>query len=451
LELRVASDPLPAVQGAPASNGAGLSIFAGKLGAVSGQGTGAFQGREVPVASGPPTDLKGRLQWGFEKYVMPPFYGMIMKYEWNMILVAIFVVFTVLNVFVSVEPLIGANRASIVKESKRRALFMARLIAESNAAYLAARNESKTEIGISATAEGVRLAVLVDLENRIIAPVTKTGQYLVAGVEARAAKRAVELFRKGREQGVAEEADDSTVVAIEPVKIFSPQLARNVIVAMAVVSMDVAIATMSAGETGEVYSNALIFSALLCAIVVYIAYRLTLRPFQQLSEDLDKVLKGDMAQVTREYKLEEMKDLWDLIYVAIQRLPKDASASTQNEAGGPGAEDFIGPLRTLGSAANLGIVLFNSERKIIFLSEIFEEMSGIRASDAAGQEISAVARDQSIGQVFNDLFDRVSPGSEGASEEAELSPGILFRIHMAAFGKSGESVRCYVVTAVKGA
>jgi PAS domain-containing protein len=454
LELRLARAPGADAPLPFASDNVGMPALAnspGAGGAIDAYRPGAFQSSAVAADAGAPQDLKGKVFQAVEQYVMPPFYGMIMKYEWNMIIAAIFVVFTVLNVIISVEPLLTANHISVVKESKRRALFMARLIAESNATLLAARNESKADIGITANAEGVRLAVLTDLENRVIAPVTKAGQYLVAGSEARAAKRAVELFKKGRETGIAEELDESTVVAIEPVKIFSPQFARNVTVGMAIVSIDVSLSTLSAGEASEVYSSALIYSALLCAVVVYIVYRLTLRPFNQLSEDLDKVLKGDMAQVTREYRLEEMKDLWDLIYVAVQRIPKDGGSAQGEGGGGPGAEDYIGPMRTLGSAGNIGVALFNPEKRIVYLNEIFEEMSGIRAADATGQEISAVARDQSIGQIFNELFDRVSAGGEGATEEAELSPGILFRIHVAAFGKSGELVRCYVATVVKSA
>lgn len=412
-------------------------------------GAGASEIAGPPAA---PEDLKSRLHGAFERYIMPLFYGLLVKHEWNVIIMAIFAVFTVVNVVICVSPLLDANRNSIVQETKRRGRYIARQVAEMNAPLLASHFESKTDLGIAPTAEGVRLVVLTDLESRVIAPATRVGQTLVAGPEARLAKRAVDLFRKGREFGIAEEVDESTVAIVEPVKIYSPAVARNVVVAMVIVAIDTSLATMSMGEMGEVYSKSLIFSSLLCLVVAYIAYRLTLRPFHQLGEDLDRVLKGDMSQVTREYKIEEMKDLWDLITVAVQRIPKDQGAGGgQSEgSGGPMAEDFIGPLRTLGPLAHLGIILFGPDRKIIYLNEMFEEMSGIRPGDAVGHEIGELARDQSVGQVFSELFERASSGNEGVSETAELSPGISFRIHMGAFGRTGETPRCYVVTAVKG-
>ena len=98
---------------------------------------------------------------------------------------------------------------------------------------------------------------------------------------------------------------------------------------MVVVAIDGSTATMGMGEVLVVYSKTLIYTGLLGLILLCILYRLTLKPFLVLNEDMDKALKGDLSQVTHEFKLEELDPLWDLINSAIQRLPRSANKAGQ--------------------------------------------------------------------------------------------------------------------------
>ena len=44
-----------------------------------------------------------------------------------------------------------------------------------------------------------------------------------------------------------------------------------------------------------------------------------------------------------------------------------------------------------------------------------------------------MARDQSLGQFTNDLFDRAMPGTEGVSEDYDFS-GVAYRCHASCVG-----------------
>jgi PAS domain-containing protein len=273
------------------------------------------------------------------------------------------------------------SRGMVIQEVGRRARFMARQISETNAQFMASRNESRTDLGLVEGADGVRMAALADLDGRIIAPASRLNQYLVAGAAAAASKRAAQAFRNGKETGVVLEAGEDALVAIEPVKAILPATGRSAVIGMAIVSMDTSMTTLQLGESGTVYSQAIIFSGVFGLLIAFILYRLTLRPLQVLNEDMDKVLKGDMAQVTREFKFEELGPLWDLINSTLQRIPRGAEV-------GPGmgptetmasADDFVGPLKSMAELAKAGLVVLGADRKIIFLNAIFEEISGIRA------------------------------------------------------------------------
>lgn len=434
---------------APPPAGVLAGALGGALGGASEVGMPGM-GLESGAQSGPPKDLFGRARWAFDAYLMPVFYGLNMKHEWKIIAGAIFTALLFVTVLASVSPLLEVNRASVVREMARRARFMARQIAESNVAALASKAESKTDVSLVENAEHVRVAVIVDLDNRVIAPAAKSNQYLVSGSEARFAKSAAQLFKGGRESGLSSEVDSATVAAIEPVKVLNTATGRNITIAMALVSLDSSMSVMDVGQVGTVYSHAIIFSGIFGVLAFLVLYRMTMKPFLVLNEDMDRVLKGELTQVTHEFKIEELQGLWDLINSSLQRIPRSGSASGSGGQGegGPSAEDYIGSLQGIASMSGAGLVVLNGERKIVYLNSAFEELSGIRADQANGQEISAVARDQALGALVSDLCDRAQPGGEGGSEDFDFS-GVPHKVQVVAFGKPSESVRCIAMLATR--
>jgi hypothetical protein len=165
---------------------------------------------------------------------------------------------------------------------------------------------------------------------------------------------------------------------------------------------------------------------------------------------MDKVLKGDMHQVTQEFKFEELDPLWDLINSALQRIPQGGG-----QFGGTGkveppitAEDFVGPFRTLGLISKTSLAVCDGERKLLHISPTFEDVSGIRSDNSIGQDFNSVARDQAMAAMVSDLFDRTTPGGEGVSDEFEFS-GVAYKVWAMSFGTAG-AVKCYVLIAEKG-
>ncbi|MDR3607442.1 MAG: FHA domain-containing protein [Oligoflexia bacterium] len=406
---------------------------------AAGVGAGGV-GVGVPVhedagANAMPNDLKGKAVWYFENYVMPIFYGFNLKHEWRMICAFVFMGFLGLNLVISVQPLLDANYNIIINETGRRAAFMASEIAERNAPILAAGAEGKTDIGLAENAENVNVALLLDLDQRIIAPAMKAGQFMVNGEESRQVLWAIGQFRKGAEREIVRKAGEN-VVAVAPVKVFDQRTGKNNVVAVAVVAIDSSIAAMSMGDVGVVYSETLILTALVGALMLFILYRLTLKPLQILNEDMDKVLKGEMTQVSHEFKFEELNSLWDLINSALQRIPRRHERNDVHvEETRP--EAFVGPLKMLAEASGIGLVVCGPDRKIVFANSVFEDLSGIRADSALGQQISEVARDQSLAVLAADLFDRVVPGGDPVSEDYDFS-GVACTVQVSAFGGSGD-------------
>jgi PAS domain-containing protein len=439
---------LPVRAGTPAAAGLGVGMGPG----ASAPGAGINLGTSATGPQVMPTDLKGKAIWYFENQFMPLFYGMMLKTEWRVIAVGMLGSFVLANLLISVYPLIQSSRGMVVKETGKRALFMAKQITEKNSVHIASKAETKTEIGSIEREDGARVALLVDLDLRVLAPGVKLGQYLTNGDEARFASEAAAAFRKGRETPFVRELNDTTIAAIDPVKVVHPQLGKNVTAAMSVVSLDTSLATPDVGEMGVVYSETLIITGFFAGLLLLVLYRLTLKPFQVLNDDIDKVLKGDMSQVTHEFKMSEMNALWDIINSALQRVPKGGGGSADGAAGGlasgPAVDEYAGPVRMIGNLVKFGLLICDQDRKIVYMNAMMEEITGIRSDNAIGNDIPTVARDQAFGAFSNDVFDRAPVGGEGVSEDFDFS-GVSFKMYAGSFGAPGATARCFVLLAVR--
>jgi len=398
------------------------------------------------TAKAAPQDLRGKVVHFFESKIMPFFYQNNQQSEWRGMVVTLTLLFSLASVVISIYPLMSSTQVLVVKESMRRARFIARQISEKNTPHLAAKAETKTEIGPSLeNAEGVRVAILTDLESRIIAPGTRFNQYFTKGAEARFAVEARDLFRTGKESGLAKLLDESTVAAVEPVKVFNPTTGQNIVAGMAIVSLDISVTTPNWGEVGVVYSEAFILVGILGLIFSAVICRMTLKPLEVLNEDMDRVLRGDLQAVTRSYRFEELNPLMDIINSALQRASRSNGINFDQGESGPNVDEFVAAIRNTADQSKSGIVICDGARNIVYVNSAFEEITGIRGDSSIGQELSSVARDQAFAIFIQDAFERVVVGSSGMVEDFDIS-GITYKAATSAFGVPGNMTRSYMMS-----
>src|SRR5690606_10211818 len=127
-------------------------------------------------AGGMPSDLRGRLIWRFEHKLMPFFYNLNMKHEWRVVGIGLAAFFVLANLVISGEPILNSSTKASIQETKRRAGTMARVLVTQNTPAIAQGAETKTTIESVERERGVRVAVITDLESRIIAPASRMNQ-----------------------------------------------------------------------------------------------------------------------------------------------------------------------------------------------------------------------------------------------------------------------------------
>jgi PAS domain-containing protein len=352
------------------------------------------------------------------------------------------------------ESFVGLLSGILLKELERRATTMARVIVESNIQAIQQQAEAKTAVLKSVEgAKGVRQALLVDLDSRIIAPPERYNQYLSDGPAAVVARRAKRLFvEEGRTAAVVSSADARNVVSVEPMILFSPREGRNIPVAMAVVSIDAGSALAGFGEESVAYMEALIIMGVVGAIISLLLYRLTLRPLQVLHDEMDRSLKGERLVLSRELKFVELRQLQDLVETALQRVASQGSSSSP--AGLDGSleesarlgEDTIASYRVLGDACPQPVAVCDGQRRGVYFNASFEDVTGIRFDPMENRPLQELARDQAFGVLLDDLFQRCSSGGGGGQELFEFS-GVNFNVRMVAVPGPGLQPRGFVFMA----
>lgn len=393
----------------------------------------------------PPQDLKGKILWGFEKYVMPMFYSWNLSTDWKTIWIVLVLGFLAGNVLISVFPLLEANRTTIVRETGQRALGLARQLAERNQTPLALNQPAKTTIGNVEYENGVVVAAITDMKLTIQAPGNRVGK-VFSGSDAAifAAAQARNYIKGGEFRGRARQVNDKTVAAVEPIVAYDQGRAQMLPVGLAVVVIDLAASLPEMGELGLIYSKTMILSGLLGAFIFFVLFRMTVKPFEVLNEDIDKALKGEASQVTRSFKREEFEQLLDAINSALQRAGRAGSGDASGEAQGTTATEILQSFRPLGEIPKLGVMFLDTEKRIAFLNPVFEEISGIRSDSAVGQEISTAARDQAFVSFVNDLYLKAESSiGMGVTEDFDFN-GDTYRIQMMAHHTS--SGFAYIVT-----
>ncbi|MBS1961909.1 MAG: FHA domain-containing protein [Bdellovibrionales bacterium] len=396
-----------------------------------------------------PKDPLGKLKYHFDRYVLPYFFGFNERYEWRIVIGSLFGLYLALNLFISLSPLMDEQQRAVEREMMLRAQSIAREVADRNTAAVAAKADSKLDVGTFTRGVGVQTVAVTDLDLRVLAPAGRAGTYFqnppeAANIAAAKAKR----FRLNPSEGGAVGKAGDTIVAVEPIQVLNPALGRNEPRAMVVVALDATLSQVEGGELLMVYAHTLVLSIVIGLFVFYLIYRITLRPFQEMNRKVDQVLRGEHVDFKPSVYFSEIDPLWDLVDSALKRVPR-AEETGNGVGGGKGitSGDLAGPLRTIAMNAKQGVAVLDEERKVICLNAIFEEVTGVRNDSSEGQPLASVSRDQAFSSLVGDLCDRAAPGTEGASEEFDFA-GIVFVVHVVAFGTFGDP-KCFVFNLIR--
>lgn len=368
--------------------------------AVTGQSGPVFGDLEPEAEL--PDDPVSKLKFLFEGKIMPVFYGMMMKGDFPSTAKVVFLVAGLIAIAGSVMPIQDLAEQSIRREAFLRAKVLSREVADRFAGNIAAHTESQIDFSFLENEDSIKSVVITNPSMQIIAPASRLNQVYAGGMEAGFAIKMGKAFREGRETGNGDVFSDQNIaVWVEPIRLNDSKQVRSQVAAMVIVAIDFSSNMIADGALGVAYGTSAAIGGIALLLAFIILMRTAAKPYEVLNEELDQVLRGEIGNVTQEFKTGGTEALWDNINAAIQRLPKGGGGRDQDDNGSIGWDQFFEGLKSVAEMTRSAFAGFDGSLNIQAINEIFTEASGIR-SDAVGQAVSLVG-DQALAALIVDL------------------------------------------------
>lgn len=231
-----------------------------------------------------------------EKSALPAIYKLAEYIDFRAILVGFCILFIFVSTLLSMIPMVTITKSSILAESKRRALSLARTVATLNQTALLQNNFSAMSTQNAETEEGVEeVFILQQSDGMILSPASKAGRTPDLPFVHRARRES---------KSTVEQIDSSTIGASYPIGSYDPTTGELQIKAHAVIIYDIKAISFDDGQVISLFLQTLVLSSVIGLLIFYIMFKLIEYPFAQLVLQFDQALrdKTDNAQVRFQYQ-----------------------------------------------------------------------------------------------------------------------------------------------------
>lgn len=251
----------------------------------------AYQEPQNPIIK-----LIHKIDTSIEKSALPAIYKLAEYIDFRAILIGFCVLFIFISTLLSMIPMVSITKTSILAESKRRALSLARTVATLNQTALLQNNYSAMSTQNAETEEGVEeVFILQQTDGMILSPASKAGRTPDLPFVHRARRES---------KSTVEQIDSSTIGASYPIGSYDPSTGELQIKAHAVIIYDIKAISFDDGQVLSLFLQTLVLSTFIGLIIFYMMFKLIEYPFTQLVQQFDQALreKSDNAQVRFQYQ-----------------------------------------------------------------------------------------------------------------------------------------------------
>ncbi len=263
--------------------------------------------------------IKDRAEQYIDDVAMPPIYKAAEKFDFKHILAGFTIAFIFLTTFLAIFPLAKLTRESVLTESKRRALTMARNLAQMNRKALAEDSELSLTTDFIVRESGVDKALIISGQSgAILAPANQMGQFLK------------DPFVIALRNSYSEQVDlinDGQVAASVPIKFFNADIGDSTVKAYAIVIYNVDPLAVDFGRILSLFIQIFLIACLIGAVVFAIQYRLIIYPLKNLNREIDRSLSEGSSNIQITFQLPIFQKLIANINSALSRINADFSGT----------------------------------------------------------------------------------------------------------------------------
>lgn len=322
--------------------------------------------------------------------LLPGIYKLPEMMEFKWVLGLFVLAFIVLVTSFSVIPMIELTKSGIQQESQRRALSLAKSLADRYQVAYKEGLESSFNSSSIEREEGVKSAFIISsADGVIIAPVRRAGQ--------RPDDQFVHTARKLDQQEV-QQINDATVGAAVPIKVFDTETGSFKVSSHAVVLYDMESLAVDTGRTIALFVQVLAIAMLIGMLLYFFIYKLIEYPIVEINKQIDLGLKDGQSNAKTSYIFPQLQDLISNINTALSRAaqakPSESAPSDRSMEAGQLVENY--PAAALAIDKDLAVVSMNMA---------FEELVGLRLSQVQGQNYASL-NDQALILNLKDLLEQ---------------------------------------------
>lgn len=378
-----------------------------------------------------PKSLVGKYWKKFDDTFLPVMYDFYEKLDYPTLMSLMFTVYVVLSLGFAVYPVLQRSREEVLREAEHQAMYISQQVAYLNRQALLENKEGALITDFAESEIHVKEVVVANMEGRILAPGSRLNEMYNNPIFLKyrgLLEKKQELWGKPR---IWRNVDAEEIIAFTPVMILSKTKGINVPGAVATVIYSTSSLALDPGTVSSVYLEALFWSAVVGVIFLYLLYRVTHRPLELLTEDMDKVLKGDSETVEKKYRNDVVDHLIDNVNAALGRIPK-ADGKTKEEVNAGDTEGVIinnlmRSVEYLAMNAKHPMLMLDLDGRITQVSQTFEELTGIRG--AHGELLESVSRDESFPALIKEMMGKsADAGADGVHEDYDFNAG-THKIH----------------------
>jgi hypothetical protein len=378
-----------------------------------------------------PTSLVGKYWKKFDDTFLPVMYDFYEKLDYPTLMSLMFAVYVILSLGFAVYPVLQHSREEVLREAEHQAMYISEQVGYINRQNIIEGKEGALMTDFAEKEEHVKEVVVANMQGRIMAPGNRLNEAYNNPRFARyrqMLEKNQNLWGKTR---VMRDTDNDEIFAFTPVMVLSKTKGIQVPGAISTVIYSTSQLALDPGTVSSVYLEALFWSAVVGVIFLYLLFKVTHVPLLKLTEDMDKVLKGDAETVEKKYKNDVIDNLIDNVNAALGRIPKaDGSRKEEekaNDTEGVIISNMMRSIEYLAMNAKHPMMMVDSEARLTQLSASFEELTGIRG--AAGEMLDSVSRDQSFPALIKEMIGKApDAAAEGVHEDYDFNAG-THKIH----------------------
>ena len=361
-----------------------------------------------------------------ERVVMPGLYRLPEIFAFKWVLAGLMAIFILMVTTLSTIPLIHILKTSIEEESQQHALTIATTLARVNIPALSQGLDSGVSVEIATSRPGVNKAFIIsNVDGNVIAPANQAGSY-----------PNLPYVHEGRklDKESVKQVNDTTILAMYPVRFYNSDTGAQAITAWAVVFFDMSSLAVDNAQVLSLFITTLFISLLLGFILFYFLYKLIEHPIQTMNVQLDAALKESLETVQVNYNFPAIQLLASNVSSALSR----ALNGSQNNGPGKAVEHDrnreISNLVELMGFAAMGIRA--GDLSIAAANQALEERMGINSSQLASLNVNELT-DQAFKKSVNDLIERLNQNPDDlATNKLDFSGANYQIVGQAIFGSS---------------